>query len=273
MILSPKDAEAFFKLWNSIDAYVCRRTGAMPGVAAPNEVRQKYSTEDLARIRRALWDDPAILEAFTSENPFGLSAEEIEEVRRFRHAVRGKFYVERCLKNYVVFISVGDAPRVFGVVGLHDRIDEVLQRVRPVGYAATINAVLLPFRGRIVWDGIVSVDPVTFGPGIRRRFQETYLRAKERGEIITSLNDGPRASPPRRPAPDWRAAVAEIAAASERLGRTDTSLQAAAFRLLKISARLAQQALEDPIENDLLATDLRSARRALNRLVDAFDRA
>ena len=273
MILSPTDAEAFFRLWSHIDAYVCRRTGAMPGITSPNDVREKCSAGDLARIRRALWTDPGLLEAFSSDNPLGLSAGEIEEVRRFRHAVRGKFYVERCLKDYAVFISVGDTPRVFAVRGLRERVDEVLQRTQPVGYAAMIDAVLLPFRGRIVWDGLASLNPLTFGPGVRRSFREAYLRAKERGEIITSLDQEPRASTPRRKAPDWRDAVGEIAAASERLGRTDTSLQAAAFRLLKISARLAKQVLDDPVENDPLAADVRKAQRALNRLVDAFHRA
>lgn len=273
MILSPTDAEAFFKMWGHLDAYVCRRTGAVPGIASPNDVREKCSTEDLARVRRALWTDPGILEAFSSDNPFGLSAEEIEEVRRFRHAVRGEFYVERCLKDYAVFLSVGDNPRAFEVRGLHDRIDEILQRTRPVGHAAMVETVLLPFRGRIVWDGLAVVNPLTFGPGIRRSFREAYLRAKERGEIITSLGEAPLAPAPRRKAPDWRDLAGEIAAASERLGRTDTSLQAAAFGLLKISARVARQALDDPEENDPLAADLRKAQRALNRLVDAFHRA
>ena len=50
-----------------------------------------------------------------------------------------------------------------------------------------VEAVLLPFNGKIIYDSIFSRYPVTFGAGIKRRFNDSYQEAKSRFGIITSL--------------------------------------------------------------------------------------
>ena len=45
------------------------------------------------------------LDAFIAENPDGLSLDDLAIVGAFRHAVPGKFYVERVLKAHAVFVS------------------------------------------------------------------------------------------------------------------------------------------------------------------------
>lgn len=183
----------------------------------------------------------------------------------------GKFYVERVLKAHAVFVSTTTS-RVYLLGGLTDRIEDVLARNRPVGYAAVIDTVLLPFRGGIVWDGIVGLHNVSFGPSIRQTFRDAYLTAKARGEIVSSLDGGPRAAVVPRKGPDRRPAVAEVIRAVEQLGKPDSALRGAAFRLLKPCANLALLTLDDrPDEVELVAL-LRSTRRALKQVEDALIR-
>ena len=270
--LSPTEAEAFLRIWSTVDSYVCRRTGVLPGIEGPEQVRRR-PPEDLAKVREALWSSPHLLDDFVRDNPFSLSPSELEDVRRFRHSVRGKFFVERHLKDYSVFVTTSGEQKVFAVRGITDPPEEVLGRLQPLGLAVMVEAVLLPFRGRIVWDGLVGVLPVSFGPGIRRRFRDAYLGAKERAKIVVSLDDGPRSPPPRPEAPNWRQAVGEIVHAAGALGRTDTALQAAAFRLLKQSAHLAQASLQDGVNLDEIIAGARKAQRALDQISDAARRA
>jgi hypothetical protein len=48
-----------------------------------------------------------------------------------------------------------------------------------------VQAVLLPFEGQIIYDGLLQSYAVVFGPGIRARLNEEYRNARE--GIITTL--------------------------------------------------------------------------------------
>ena len=50
-----------------------------------------------------------------------------------------------------------------------------------------VTTVLLPFQGKIIYDGFVSGYNITFGGGIKRMLNEEYKQAKEASGIITSL--------------------------------------------------------------------------------------
>ena len=50
-----------------------------------------------------------------------------------------------------------------------------------------LQAVLLPFKGQIVYDGFLLPYRIFFGAGIRRSLNDEYQAAKARYGIITSL--------------------------------------------------------------------------------------
>jgi hypothetical protein len=50
-----------------------------------------------------------------------------------------------------------------------------------------VQAVLLPFDGKIIYDGLLNTYSVTFGSGIRRSLDIASRNAQEREGIITSL--------------------------------------------------------------------------------------
>lgn len=270
MILSPDDARVFFRVWASLDAFVNRRTAVVPDLQTSAEARVTGPVR-LGPIRVALWREPALLDAFIAENPDGLSLDDLAIVGAFRHAVPGKFYVERVLKAHAVFVST-KTNQTYLVGGLTDRIDDVLAQNRPVGYAAVADTVLLPFRGGIVWDGIVGIHNVSFGPGMRQNFKDAYLTAKARGELIGTLDGAPRLAVAPKKGPDKRPAVTDVARAIEQLGKPETALQGAAFRLLRPCAQLALLTLDDRLDEHELVAQLRSVRRALKQVEVALVR-
>ena len=65
----------------------------------------------------------------------------------------GKFYVFRYLKKYTVFLTSGGSPnKAYGVLGLADPMEQVIGPYLP----RLITTVLLPFKGRIIYDGLIS---------------------------------------------------------------------------------------------------------------------
>lgn len=143
-----------------------------------------------------------------------------------------------------------------------------------------MKGVLLPFRDRIIYDGLLSVYSVFFGGGIRSSMKQTYSRLKRREGIVEQLV-GPDGKPqirtsidrrrPRQPAPDWRPAVDEIMAQAEKMRPADTPCQSAALSLLRAVARMAQATLHQPKDTDEHLRRLRSVRRALTRLENVLE--
>lgn len=142
--------------------------------------------ESRTGIRNALHETPELIDQFIRENPASLPTEELEIVAGWRHAIVGKFYVFRYLKRHTIFLSSGGSPnRAYGVLGLFDPVEELVGTRLPV----LTDAVLLAFRDRIIYDGILSVYNVTFGGGVRKMLNEEYKEAKQAFGIITSLGD------------------------------------------------------------------------------------
>ena len=254
MNLSLEETELFYKLYHSVLAYTNRRLEMVPDFADPDDVGFLLA-EEKVQIRDAWFELPELPEEFLAEHPDGLSPDELAIVAGWRHRVAGEFYIFRYLKKYTIFLST-KPERLYGVLGLADPLEEIF-----AGHPLPIyiKGVLLPFQGRITYDGLLSVYGIRFGGGIRSSMKETYNRLKRQEGIVEQLV-GPDGEPqmrtslerrkPRQPAPDYRPAVDQMVAQAEKMRRTDTSRQSAALSLLRAAARVAQATLHQPKDTD-----------------------
>jgi len=192
MILSPDDAELFFRLHMALMYFVNRRLRVVKLTPLAIDGPPVYPPASRLAIRNALLEQMHLIDAFVRENPEGFSDEELAIVASWKHVVSGKFFVFKHLKRYSVLLSGDEPPTAYGVLGLTEGIEDI------VGPNPTIvDAALLPFKGCIVYDGVFDGYNISLGGGIRASLDQSYREAKEREGIITSLPAG-KASPPRR---------------------------------------------------------------------------
>ena len=125
-------------------------------------------------VRDALSAKLDLIESFVDENPAHLSGDELDIVRSWRHLVAGRFCVFRELKKYTVFLTTTDPAIAYGVVGLSQPIEDIIGPYLPV----LTQTVLLPFKGKIVYDGLITRYNITYGPGIRRSLNNSFKEAK-----------------------------------------------------------------------------------------------
>ncbi len=182
MLLSPDDAELFFKLHRSLLLYVNQRLSIVPDVTSLADLAT-LPAETLLEIRNAYLDEENLIETFVDENPANLSDEETDIVLSWRHHVTGTFYLFRQLKKYMVFLSSEEQAVAYGVVGLTQTFEDIIGPRLPV----MTEALLLPFNGKIVFDGLLSGYNISFGGGIRRMLNDSYRKAKNRQGIVLSL--------------------------------------------------------------------------------------
>jgi hypothetical protein len=266
--LPKEEADLFFKLMWGLQFYVSEQRCILPKVKSV----EKYvsaTTEERVRVRDALWENPALIDSYCEANPAGFTAPELEIIRGWRRFVAGTFHIFRHLKPHTIFL--GGQSQAYGVLGLYDRLDEMFDgRSLPI----MVEAVLLPFRGRIVYDGVLKGYNIHFGAGIRGALNETYMAAKSRGQIITTLEGTPELTTPRgrRIIKGAEPTVEEIAKASARL-RGGSEIQSAAFALLRASAGIAQSSVQNPDDLDELRRLERQTEKAMNRLQRALRHA
>jgi len=99
------------------------------------------------------------------------------------YRVAGQFYILRYLKKHAVFLTGREPPQAYGVLGLVSPIQEVIPMPPPV----LVDAVLLPFEDRIIYDSLLMPYRLMFGSGILRSLNEAYCRVQEQGGVTTTL--------------------------------------------------------------------------------------
>ncbi len=183
MLLSLEEVEQFFRIHQSLMVFVNQRLQVIPEKPATPKDYSVLPPETRIKVHQALLDHKDLIEAFVDENPFQLSEADLEIARSWKHRVNGTFYAFRPLQKYMVFLSSTDPVVAYGVVALFDPFEVVIGPYLP----RMIKTTLLPFAGKIVYDGLIENYNITFGPGIRRRLNQDYKKAKERFGIITTL--------------------------------------------------------------------------------------
>jgi len=186
------------------------------------------------------------------------------------------------LKKHAIFIRDDE---VYGVLGLSH---EIAQVEGGMSLPAMVETVLLPFKDRIVYDGLLNRYNVVLGPGIRKRLKETYMSAKRNGRIITSLmehkpSEGSRdgkergrqkgkATPYSKALQEKRQLLAELSEKAKRLRRSayDPEICSPAFSLLKASIEFAQLASADIQNFHQQQKCLKKLKAALRRLENSL---
>jgi hypothetical protein len=196
MLLPPEEATLFLSLYPHLIAFAAGRLGGVEGIVDfPSFRAAPWKAKGQARDR--LLDNIALIDAYVEENPDEFRETDLALVLLWRHFIRGDFFIERDLAGYTVFLTRNEPVRAYGVLGLTDEITALVRRPLP----ALVRAVLLPWKGRIVCDGLIGPYNIILGGGIRASLRDAYRRAKTPG-VVTSLEPGwqpPAPKPPQQP--------------------------------------------------------------------------
>jgi len=183
MKLSKEDVKLFYRLYHPLLVYVNKKFKIVKGINSPNDFK-KFSIKEINKFRDRLYKQPELIDSFIAENPLNFSSNELKMISSWKNFVKGTFYIFRYLKKYTIFLSVDKPPKAYGVLALTTTFEEIVGSYLPI----MVEAVLLPFNDKIIYDSIFSPYRITFGAGIRSSLNDAYQEAKSRFGIITSLH-------------------------------------------------------------------------------------
>ncbi len=269
MILDQQDEDLYFKLMQPLQFYANQKRGILSEIKTLDEFIALPQIDRMGP-RDAIYDDPAIIDEFTADNPNGFSAEELAIVGSWKHFLRTSFFIERFLKKYAIFIS---EDQVYAVHGLREPLDLIVPQT-----PAMVDAVLLPFKGRIIYDGSMNYYSIFFGGGTKRRLKETYMTAKQNNRIIHTLE--PAEKPKKRASPTKTKKTAPNAqdlkhldtladiAKNLRGGTGKPVILTPVYSVVRAAIELARTATEHPDDS----TAMWETAKSLNRALGKFDK-
>jgi hypothetical protein len=182
MILDVGEAKKYYKIFWALLSYVNNRFGISPDFDEQVE-DDKVLPLTAAPIREKLWSDDSLIGSFVSENPKELTDDELDIAASWKQRIEGTFFVYRYLVKHTIFLDYSSHPRAYGVHGIISPLEDIITEPLPV----MVKAVLLPFKDRIIIDGVMNRYNMSSGAGYRSNLDFAYRTAKERNGIITSL--------------------------------------------------------------------------------------
>ena len=270
MKLSKQDADLFFELMWALQVFVNQRLQVLPDVKTLDDYID-LSMEEKMQVREALYENIELIDVFVEENPRQFSQDKLDIVSKWKQFVADDYYLERMLKKYAIFIASDD--KVYGVLALHDAFQDI---IHPGNLPVYVKTVLLPFKGKIIYDGLLQGYNIYFGRGISTGLKETYMAAKQNGRIIDSFDpEVAQARKAAKPVRDWRPELDELVAKAKKLrsGSGQPPMHSPAFKLVKASLDLAQAAVENPDDLDRLWKGLEKVDRAVRSVETTLHRS
>jgi len=142
----------------------------------------------LHKIREKLWANPKLISEFVSSSTGShkLSEGEVSLLESWeKHHVKGKFILMKYTAEYAILMHVkeGGDGKLYAVKGMTTSIAEAMHRKLPV----MLEAVLLPFEDKIVYDSFLISQSIGFGDGVTSIFEKEYAEAEKKHGIIESM--------------------------------------------------------------------------------------
>ncbi|MFO8191913.1 MAG: SEC-C metal-binding domain-containing protein, partial [Bacillota bacterium] len=180
--LNRKDCREFFETWYGLLAYVNTKKNVIKEKMKPI-YPNPISDVKIYKIREVLWEKPEMIDDYISETD--LSKEKVETLKLWREKhIVGDFIFLHHQQEYTIVLELNEQNdnRVYAVKGISRSIPNTLNRELPVRG----EAVLIPFKGHIIFDSFLNSYSISFGKGIKASFNEWYEEALAKG-IVTSL--------------------------------------------------------------------------------------
>jgi hypothetical protein len=179
MNLSDTDVKRFYNIWFNLLDYTNEKYKVAPNIKNLAQ-SQNINPQDTLPIRNKLWNHNEILNEIYINNPFGFSSTDLAVVKSWTNRVSDKFILMKHLKKYSVMMG----KKIYGIIGLVSPLNEMFpEYILPT----FVETVLIPFEGKIIYDGLTNGYNIRFGSGSKRGFNEEYRNLKTKYGIITSM--------------------------------------------------------------------------------------
>jgi len=186
MRLSNRDAKEFYEIW-----FRLLRTVNENHNISPTLTEFVYGEVDIleeSKIRDYIWTRPeAIDEVIADYEKAGFNERELSVLEAWRNKYAySEFILVEHRSNHTIFMNTKDDNRLYAVHGIFDSLKKIYPaRLVPM----TMKTALIPFKNKIIYDGIFSDISTDEHETPHEMLHQTYREAKKKWGTSFTLPD------------------------------------------------------------------------------------
>ncbi|MBP7534458.1 MAG: hypothetical protein KA783_08410 [Chitinophagales bacterium] len=185
MVLSLDEYTHFIALLRHFYHYINKQTKVIPSMPTYDQFTNgEVDVNDSKKIQQEWVNNPTLLHNYVATNPDKLNNEDLAILESWKHFIYSDFWIVKNLAKHSLLLYSSPDKRnlVLAVVGLAIPFsyltDTLPQRA---------SLLLLPYKGKITFDGIFSTYNISFGGSIRKSIVQNFDEIKLHSGIIESL--------------------------------------------------------------------------------------
>ena len=165
--LGEKESKLFYKLYFALLEFTNQKYKINPNYKIYKQ--HGINPQEITDIIDMFWKnkDLIILE-FCIVNPYKFTKEEIKLLDGFKKGIHDSFVLVQYERDYTLLMKNG---KIYMVKGLNDNIDNIITYDKLPCFVETS---LIEFNGNIVYDGIISSYPISFGINFVKTVEKEY---------------------------------------------------------------------------------------------------
>ena len=175
MILKKEDAQLFYNLYFTVLRNYHESKNRSKSF-------DDLTIDEISQIRNSLFDNVNYLNTFCELFKNKLPDEHLEIIKKWKFFVKKTFIIYKDLKKYTIFVDTQESLS-YGVFGLFKEIRDLINNKFPV----MADAVLLPFKNKIVIDGIISPYDFKIKGALSKILINSYRDSKANKGLIVTL--------------------------------------------------------------------------------------
>jgi len=157
-------------------------TGVYPKDTPTDALSVGVDLEKKMEVRKHIVENSDLITQHVKANINGLSGEDLEIAAGFKDFVYGEFFIISYLKKHTLFLS--DTNFVYGVHALGDPFEVFYH---PKNLPVRVQALLFPFKDKIIYDGVLQGYRIHFGGNMSASIRRSCQEAKAKYGVITTL--------------------------------------------------------------------------------------
>jgi len=180
MILQPKQAKRFYRLYDSLIVF------ANDQLHVSDRLLNQFgeiNNQEIPKVADAIWGKDGnrdVVAQFVAQNPFRFSRTDLNEIQRWEQGIYDMFMVDRRGRDVCFLYS----EHVIVVRGLSRELDSMLRQVPSV-----VDTVLLPFENAVVYGVSINEMQVGMGSSLMDMIAKDMDEALAAGRLIRSGAD------------------------------------------------------------------------------------
>ncbi|MGI6329375.1 MAG: YecA family protein [Bacilli bacterium] len=181
-ILPEEEAIKFYKIFSLLCFFANKKYKILEDIKEVEDLFNSngtLKTEKVALIREKMWSDDKIIQEFIENSKEILSQEELLIAESWQRRISKRFLLYKYIDGKSILI---DENQVYEVLGIYNSISEKMPFSKLPMF---VEMTLLPFKDKIIYDGLFSVLNMILGDGIKDLSNQIY--EKQKNNIIVRL--------------------------------------------------------------------------------------